>query len=103
MSKLNRKMKPPIPIEQWFRDMAAPAELREMLDSDIFKLAAATLKESAGPTFATLSSDPEANAMKQAWYAGYRDAFQDLEKLTQPKTTKNKLPQEWAHISLSNE
>jgi len=41
--------------------------------------------------------------MKQAWYAGYRDAFQDLEKLTQPKTTQNKLPQEWAHISLSNE
>lgn len=103
MSKKIPEIKAPVAIEQWFLDLGLSAELREILDSEVFKLAAATLKEAAGPTFASLSMNPEANAMKQAWYAGYRDAFQDLQKLTKPKTGTTNLPQEWAHISLDNE
>lgn len=100
MSKKTPEITPPIQIEQWFMDLGLADRLRALLEDPTFKIAAATLKEAAGPSFSTLSPDPESNAMKQAWYAGYRDAFKDLQKLTHPKTGSTNLPTEWAHISL---
>lgn len=100
MSKKTPEITPPIQIEQWFMDLGNAEKLRILLEDPVFKIAAATLKEAAGPTIATLNPDPETNSMKQAWYAGYRDAFSDLQKLTRPKTGATNQPTEWAHISL---
>ena len=37
---------------------------------------------------------------RHAWYAGYRDAFSDLHKLTKLQNTNNTQPtaEEWMHI-----
>ena len=89
----------PIPLDRWFNDIKSVEELRQILDSPAFQTAVATLKEISGPTNATLST-PEANSLRLAWYAGYRDAFTDLAKLTKlptnPTTTTNT---EWTHIT----
>ena len=91
---------PPIPIEHWFNDLAAVEELRNLLNSDSFRQATAILKEVAGPSFGNLQSI-EDNSQRLAWYAGYSDAFNDLQKLTKlPETIKNNATtlNEWTHI-----
>ena len=72
---------PPIPIHHWFQDIKSVEKLRETLNNDSFKQATAILKEVAGPSFGSLRTS-EADAQRLVWYAGYRDAFNDLEKLT---------------------
>ena len=91
---------PPIPVAQWFRDTKSVQELREAINTGSFKQAAAILKEVAGPSYGSLQN-PEGNNLRHAWYAGYRDAFNDLEKLTKlPDTTKTSTVSlnEWTHI-----
>lgn len=88
----------PIPLTHWFNDTQKVHELRAIMESQAFQTAAATLKEVAGPTNATVSSDPSENSHRHAWYAGYRDAFTDLHKLTVPKGAKPTQPEEWKHI-----
>jgi hypothetical protein len=90
----------PLPLDRWFNDIKAVEELRQILDSPIFQTAVATLKEISGPTNASLST-PEANSLRLAWYAGYRDAFSDLEKLVKFPTnnTTTTTNTEWTHIS----
>tara|TARA_R110002020_G_scaffold78372_1_gene197107 strand:- start:359 stop:655 length:297 start_codon:yes stop_codon:yes gene_type:complete len=90
---------PPVPLDHWYRDLVTVKALHEILDSDAFKKAAATLKEIAGPSFNTLQ-DTEGNAQRHAWYAGYRDALNDLYKLTHPPADKqnNITTDEWTHI-----
>ena len=97
MSK--KEITPPIPIDRWYRDLATVKILNELLESDAFKKAAATLKEIAGPSFNTLQ-DTEGNSQRHAWYAGYRDALNDLYKLANPPADKpnNITPDEWTHI-----
>jgi hypothetical protein len=73
--------------------------LREIIDDPSLQQAIAILKEASGPTVTSLDTDPQANSHKLAWYAGYRDAFNDLEKLThRPSTTKTNQPDEWTHL-----
>jgi len=75
-------------------------ELRNILNTESLQTAVAILKEIAGPTFAALQN-PETNSQRLAWYAGYRDAFNDLEKLTKsPEHNKGNLSSldEWTHI-----
>jgi hypothetical protein len=95
---LKKKIPLPVPLHRWFNDIASIEELRTILSSEAFQTAAATLKDVAGPTNASLSTS-EHNSLRLAWYAGYRDAFADLEKLTkipaQNETTANT---EWTHI-----
>jgi hypothetical protein len=91
---------PPIPVARWFRDVKSVEELRAVLNNPSFQQAVAILKEVAGPSFGSLQSS-EADGKRLAWYAGYRDAFNDLEKLTKlPEDTKSKSTTltEWTHI-----
>ena len=89
----------PIPLKHWFNDVKKVQELRVVVESETFQTASATLKEIAGPTNATVSSDPSENSHRHAWYAGYRDAFTDLHKLTVPKGQQQPTqPEEWKHI-----
>ena len=90
---------PPVPLDRWYRDLSAVEELKGILDSEAFQKAAATLKELAGPSFNTLQN-PESNGVRHAWYAGYRDALNDLHKLTKLPSDKqpNINADEWTHI-----
>ena len=95
------KKKPTVPIklEHWFNDLKSVTELKELLDNPSLQQAIAILKEASGPTVTSLDPDPQANSHKLAWYAGYRDAFNDLEKLTtRPSATKPNHQDEWTHL-----
>ena len=95
-----KKVTPPLPLERWFRDLQKVEELRNILNTESLQTAIAILKEIAGPTFAALQN-PETNSQRLAWYAGYRDAFNDLEKLTKlPEDTRSNTTtlNEWTHI-----
>ena len=89
----------PIPLDRWYQDLATVKRLDDILESDAFKKAAATLKEIAGPSFNTLQ-DEAGNAQRHAWYAGYRDALNDLYKLANPPANNQTsiTPDEWTHI-----
>ena len=90
----------PIPLDRWFNDVKRIEELRTVLDSEAFQTAAATLKEIAGPSYGTIGTDSNANSNRLSWYAGYRDAFEDLHKLTRLQGNKKTSYQaeEWIHI-----
>jgi len=96
-----KKVTPPITLERWFRDLQKVEELRDVLTKDSLQTAISVLKEIAGPSFATLQN-PETNSQRLAWYAGYRDAFNDLEKLTKLPDHNTSNPSslnEWTHIN----
>ena len=95
-----KKVALPIPIDRWFRDVKRIEELRAVLDSEAFQTAVAILKDTAGPTFGSVAGDEKINSNRHAWYAGYRDAFSDLHKLTklQGDNQPNVTPEEWNHI-----
>ena len=90
----------PIPLDRWFIDVKRIEELRTILDSPTFQEAALTLKEVAGPSFSALDPETSTNSQRLAWYAGYRDAFADLHKLTKVRADKQTQPinTEWNHI-----
>lgn len=89
----------PIPIDRWFKDVKKIEELRTILDSEAFQTAVAILKDTAGPTYSSITGDAGTNSHRNAWYAGYRDAFSDLHKLTKMQGNKpNVTPEEWTHI-----
>jgi len=97
---MRKKITPPVPVDRWFRDLKSVEELRNILDKNSFQTAVSILKEVAGPSFATLQN-PETNSQRLAWYAGYRDAFNDLEKLTKlpdHNTGNTSSLNEWTHI-----
>ena len=97
------KAKIPVDIEKWFANQVAVEELHNILKSDVFQQAVATLKEASGPSYASLSPNTDQNNLRYAWYAGYRDAFADLEKLTKFRSNKSQsLSEEWGHIDLQN-
>ena len=91
---------PPIAVARWFKDTKSIQELRATLNNPSFQQAVAILKEISGPSFNSLKNS-EADGQRLAWYAGYRDAFNDLEKLTKmPEDTKSNTAtlNEWTHI-----
>ena len=90
----------PIPLDRWFKDVKRVEELRTVLDSEAFQTASATLKEITGPSYGTIGTDSNANSNRLSWYAGYRDAFEDLHKLTNFRNEKQTSHQaeEWTHI-----
>jgi hypothetical protein len=93
-----KKIALPIPLDRWFNDIKAVEELRAVLESESFQTAVAILKEISGPSHAMLSNADD-NNLRLAWYAGYRDAFTDLAKLTKfPSTTTPTTNTEWTHI-----
>ncbi len=97
---MDKEIALPIPLDRWFKDVKKIEELRKVLDNPAVQTAMATLKEVAGPTNSTVSSDAAANSHRFAWYAGYRDAFEDLHKLTKFKGDKQPhQPEEWKHIA----
>ena len=95
-----KKIPLPIPLDRWFKDVKKVEELRNILESETFQEASATLKESAGPSYGSIATDQGTNDTRHAWYAGYRDAFSDLHKLTKLQNTNNTQPmtEEWMHI-----
>ncbi len=97
--KAAKKIAVPMKLERWFNDLKSVTRLNDLIEDPVFQQAVAILKEASGPTVTSLDSDPQANSHKLAWYAGYRDAFNDLEKLThRPSTTKPNQPDEWTHL-----
>ena len=89
----------PIPIDRWFKDVKKIEELRAVLDSETFQTAVAILKDTAGPSYGSVAGDAGTNSHRHAWYAGYRDAFSDLHKLTKLQGNKPTVtPEEWTHI-----
>lgn len=97
--KAAKKVTAPIKLERWFNDLKSVTHLGDIIEDPVFQQAVAILKEASGPTVTSLDADPQANSHKLAWYAGYRDAFNDLEKLTnRPSTTKTNTPDEWMHL-----
>ena len=90
----------PVPLDRWFKDVKRIEELREVLGNQTLQEAFAPLKEVAGPSYGTVAAgdSTNANATRHAWYAGYRDAFNDLHKLTHIKGDTPKQPDEWTHI-----
>lgn len=94
-----KKIPLPVPLDRWFSDVKKVEELRTILESETFQEATATLKESAGPTYGSIAQDAGTNSTRHAWFAGYRDAFSDLHKLTKVQGDKpDTTPQEWTHI-----
>ena len=81
----------PVPLDTWFADAKRIEELREILGNT-------TLQEVAGPSYGTVAVEDAANRARHAWYAGYRDAFNDLHKLTKFKQERPKQLEEWTHI-----
>ena len=91
----------PIPLDRWFKDAKRIEELRKIMENEAFQTAVATLKEIAGPTLSGISPNNDENGHRYAWYAGYRDAFNDLHKLTRMKQNKPSVePEEWKHIQI---
>ena len=91
---------PPVSLARWFEDLSSVEDLRTILSNPHFKQAVAILKEVAGPSFGSLQQT-EQNSQRLAWYAGYRDAFNDLEKLTklpEDKKSNSTTLNEWTHI-----
>ena len=88
----------PVPLDRWFKDVKRTTELREVMGNKTLQEAVATLKEVAAPTYGSVTSDDSNNSNRFAWYAGYRDAFNDLHKLTHIKGEALKQPEEWSHI-----
>jgi len=88
----------PVPLDRWFRDVKRIEELREIMGSSTLQEAVATLKEVAGPAYSSVTTDSATNSNRLAWYAGYRDAFNDLHKLTKVKGDTPKPAEEWTHI-----
>ncbi len=77
-----KKLVVPVKLEWWFNDLKSVSRLREILADPALQQAIAILKEASGPTVTSIGTDPQENSHKLSWYAGYRDAFNDLEKLT---------------------
>lgn len=94
---LRKKITLPVPLNRWFNDVKAVEELRAVLDSEPFQTAVAILKESASPTYGSLS-DTETNNLRLSWYAGYVDFAKDLQKLTKLPSTQQQTLEEWNHI-----
>lgn len=89
----------PIPLERWFNDAKRIEELRNVMDVEALQTAIAVLKEIAGPSNGSISPDAVSNSHNYAWYAGYRDAFNDLYRLTKHKqASPNNHQEEWTHI-----
>ena len=95
---MSKEIPLPVPLDRWFRDVKRIEELREIVGNTTLQEAVATLKEVAGPSYGTVSTNETTNATRLAWYAGYRDAFNDLHKLTHIKGEAPKQPDEWTHI-----
>jgi hypothetical protein len=89
----------PIDLPLWHQNPANGSALRELITSDTFVLAAVSLKEAGRPSRTSLATEHE-NAVSHTWYAGYCDAFRDLQRLTlptgQPET--NPTLSEWNYI-----
>lgn len=86
------------PLSRWFANIAQVGELRDLLASEAFEQAAATLISAAQPTYADVIGDDDVSRRKQAWLAGYNDAFNDLLKLTKAPTSRSAQAGEWEHI-----
>lgn len=97
---LFKKPVAPMPLDRWFANITNVESLRDILNSPTFGAAAATLISAAQPTFQQIINNDEINARRQAWLAGYNDAFNDLMKLTKPPAAlgKHSMPAEWDHI-----
>lgn len=82
----------------WYGNQDNVKGLRDVVTQPLFRLAEATLKDGARPTRTNLSS-AEDNSLNLAWYAGYCDAFRDIQNLTHtPKKFLQPDLEEWAHV-----
>jgi hypothetical protein len=87
-------------LNRWFADTQLVEDIKQFLASRAFQIAVAVLKDATKPSFRNISfKSSEENNIRIAWYAGYCDAFADLEKLGTAPTKKGQSePEEWNHI-----
>lgn len=91
----------PLSVSQWYSSEARVSRLREMVADPAHKVAVATLIAAAMPTTAGLR-DPETNAARYNWLAGYMDALRDLERMAHipvQRSHESALPAEWEHLA----
>ena len=93
----------PSPLNRWFKNVSNQKELREIIDNPLFLTAVASLKEHYRPHRGSIKVEDGLNSSNLAWYAGFCDAFQELEKLGHPTvnsqmTTTPTQNEEWTHI-----
>ena len=95
---MSKKQYVPISVDRFRKDVKRVTTLRKLVEDPILEEAAATLKESAAPTYGSVTTDGAVNGTRLAYYAGYCDAFRDLHKLTKVEPDKPNRPEEWTHI-----
>ena len=90
------------PLNRWYSSTVLVQQLKEVIETEAFKVAVAVLKNATKPTFrTTMRLTAEENASRYAWYAGYCDALDDLEKLGASPVGKPVADtEEWAHIEI---
>jgi len=89
----------PVPLDHWFRDLAAVQDLRDALASRAYQKAAATLQALANPVTSSVTDNQTRMAHQLAWLAGYHDAFRDLSRLTKLPESMGGLDEEWDYIN----
>ena len=89
-------------LNRWYSSTVLVQQLKEVTDTEAFKVAVAVLKNATKPTFRTTTRlSSEENASRYAWYAGYCDALDDLEKLGASPVGKPVADtEEWTHIEI---
>lgn len=105
LSKKKDHDSPPLPtphksLNRWYSSTVLVEQLKGIVEQESFRVAVAVLKNATKPTFRTTTRlSAEENAARFAWYAGYCDALDDLEKLGSVPASKNQPePEEWTHI-----
>jgi len=98
MPNIFRKKTPlPQSLDHWYKNPAFATELRELLESDIFRTAVATLQQANVPTGLPKPNAIGTPAERMAWLAGYTDFARDLVQLTKPRDEHVELVP-WGHI-----
>lgn len=89
-------------LNRWFSSIPLVEGLKEIVSTEPFKVAVAVLKNATKPSYKSISSSSvEENASRLAWYAGYCDALDDLEKLASvPVGKPGPEAEEWTHIQV---
>jgi len=95
----NKRPTLPVPLARWQKDLTAIDELREIVSSETYRVAIATLKETSLLTGETIMQADKLTVNRANWLAGYYDAFRDIERLTKLTDTKTQANlNEWTHI-----
>lgn len=76
----------PVSLKSWFQDTGTVSSYREIVRSEAFLKAVATLSDLAAPSSRNTNGPSEEVARRAAWLAGYEDAFRDIQRMAEEPT-----------------